>query len=573
MPSNIIEFIDASLDIPGSKYDPVYDLNLEIKKGEFLGLCGTGHSGARTLCLMINGLAPHATGGRLRGHVLVKGLDTRQNPPKMLALHVGIVFDDPEGQFLGMTVEDHVAFAPENLNLPIPEIRTRVDWALESVGMLSMRHRSLTDLSGGQKQRLAIAAALSMRPDILVLSDVTFALDPIGANEVYAIARQLNKEQGVTIIILDQDTEKLCEYCDRLAVMDAGCLVAVGRPDEVFSEIPINIQHKIRIPQVTELFIAFQEKFGIRLDKIPVNLDEALTIWKNLGFILRIPQGRKVHDPISLDPIIQVKDLIHVYPGGNQALNNINLNINRGEFVALVGQNGSGKTTLVKHIIHLLSPTNGSLTVLGRDIQGESVCNLARKVGYVFQNPDQQLFNSSVEQELSFGPNNLGFDNERIHNSIQKVANALELAQQLQTDPFQLSRGERERVAVGSILTMGPDVLMLDEPTTGLYWQETRQMLDFIKFLNREEGLTIIMITHNMRLVSEYTDRAIVIADGEILIDDTVESVFLNKQMLEHASLCPPQITQLAMSVQPDLDYAILTTQEFIDNTEKGISY
>ncbi|MBE3141513.1 MAG: ATP-binding cassette domain-containing protein, partial [Thermoplasmata archaeon] len=327
MSSTIIEFIDASLDIPGSKYDPVFDLNLEIKGGEFLGLCGTGHSGARTLCLMINGLAPHATGGRLRGHVFVKGLDTRKNPPKMLALHVGIVFEDPEGQFLGMTVEDHVAFAPENLNLPIPEIRRRVDWALESVGMLSMRHRSITDLSGGQKQRLAIAAALSMHPDILVLSDVTFALDPIGANEVYVVARQLNKEHGVTIIILDQDTEKLCEYCDRLAVMDAGRLVAIGRPDEVFSEIPTNVQHAIRMPQVTELFNAFQEKFGVRFDKVPVNLDEAMTTWQNSGFVLRVPRERYIRVPISGDPIIQVKDLVHVYPGGNRALNHINLDI------------------------------------------------------------------------------------------------------------------------------------------------------------------------------------------------------------------------------------------------------
>jgi len=557
---DIIQFQEVTLEIPSAKFENLFDLSLSIRRGEFFGLCGTPRSGAQTLCLAINGLAPHATGGKLCGHVVVKGLDTREHPPKQLALHVGIVFDDPEGQFLGMTVEDHVSFAPENLNLPVPEIYQRVEWALNAVGMLGMRKRLLTDLSGGQKQRVAIAAALAMHPDILVLSDVTFALDPVGANEVYTVARRLNTELGMTVIILDQDTEKLCEYCDRVAILDAGRIAAVGTPEEIFPALSARLRAAIRVPQVTELFAAMRAG-GAPLERIPVKLEDAVALWQRSGLALAAANGNGRGNGSGAEPVIQIRDLVYCYSAQIRALNGISLEIKRGEFVGLIGQNGSGKTTLVKHLIGLLTPTSGDVIVNGQDTRGLSIGSLARIVGYVFQNPDHQIFTSSVRQELSYGPTNLGIAPEEIEARVTRVATALGLVEHLDTDPYQLSRGERQRVAIGSILTMGPKILVLDEPTTGLYTEETRETLDYIRRLNEQEKLTIIMISHDMRLVSEYCGRVVVLADGDLVADGRIEQVFANQAALARASLYPPQITQFAGRVIPHLDRAVLSPQ------------
>ena len=568
---NIIEFHHASLEFSESRFDNVYDLDLDIKVGEFFGLCGTRHSGAQTFCMMINGLAPHATGGKLRGHVLVKGLDTREAPPKKLALHVGIVFDDPEGQFLGMTVEDHVCFGPENWNLPIPEIHERVSWALKAVGMYEMRNRMLTDLSGGQKQRVAIAAALAMRPDILVLSDVTFALDPVGSNEIYSVAQSLNIDYKMTVIILDQDTEKLCEYCDRIAIMDEGRISSIGSPDVVFQNISAHLKSAIRVPQVTEFYQNLKDA-GYDIPPVPVKLKDAIDLWRDMGGGIKLKVHPRKTERTNQDDIIQIKDLTYSYNGIEKALDKVNLNIHKGDFLALIGQNGSGKTTLVRHLIGLLLPSEGKVIINGKDARNETVGYLARSVGYVFQNPDHQLFTTSVRKELAYGPTNLGIEAGEIEKRVVATAEALGLTEHLEIDPYKLSRGERQRVAIGSILTMGPEILVLDEPTTGLFTEESRETLKYIKNLNKNNLLTVIMISHDMRLVSEYCTRAIVLSNGRVIEDNAIEIVFHDATALHQAALYPPQITQFVSNILPEVDWAVLDSKELFVYQQEAIN-
>lgn len=553
---------DVTVEVPGAKYTTVKDINLNIYEGEFFGLCGTRNSGANTFCLLINGLAPHATGGVMSGHVYVKDLDTRLNPPKKMAVHVGIVFDDPEGQFLGLTVEDHVSFGPENLNLPVDEIRERVNWAIEAVGMIDLRTRMLNELSGGQKQRVAIAAALAMKPEILVLSDVTFALDPIGVKEVYNVAKELNTTLGMTVIILDQDTENLCEFCDRIGVMDKGEMVIYGEPKQVFTNFSAEYLQSIRVPQVTQLF-HMVNKNQEGNSNLPVTLLEAENYWKT-NDSLRFNEAAQ--EKILMDGdkkvVVNISDLTFKYNEFITALTNVSVKIFEGEFVGLIGKNGSGKTTLVKHLNGLLKPTDGKVLVADRDISNESIGELSKYIGYVFQNPDHQLFNNSVRRELEYGPKNLKIPQNEIDDRVISVSQALGLYEYLDIDPYNLSRGERQRVAIASILTMKPAVLILDEPTTGLYSDEVHETLDYIKKLNQDEKLTIIMISHDMRLISEYCERIIVLADSEVVADTNVYDVFYNHAALEQAALEPPQIVKFIQQVMPDKPIKAISVEE-----------
>ena len=551
-----VELIDVSYRYPRSKRSVIRKLNLRVEKGEFLVVMGENGAGKSTFCQILNGIIPLSAGGQLKGQVLIDGLDTSESTVGQLSTKVGIVLEDPETQLFTTSVLSEVAFGPENLNVPVPEILERVKWVLDVVQLNGYEDRMPTALSGGQKQRLAIAAALSMRPSILVLDESTSQIDPLGVREVYDVVLELNKKHGMTIVMATDQSEEIARVADRVLVLDHGREVALGTPREIFGNTGLFKQFTIRAPQVSQLGAQLIEG-GRPLTILPTTLEEAREEVEEA--FKGVPLGEKPVDveppenPAVAEPVISVEDLTYIYqPGNVKAVKNIHFEIHRGEFVALIGQNGSGKTTTLKNMLGLLRPTSGRVVVAGMDTREVAVADLAQRVGFVLQNPDQQLFAETVHDEIAFGPRNLGVPREEIEERIRKSVEMVGLEAALDEFPPALPKGERAKVVIASALAMNPEIVILDEPTTGQDYKGCHQILQIARTLH-SEGRTVVFVTHHMALVAEYAQRVIVMRDGEILLDDTTERVFVQTELVRQAHIIPPQITELGLSLPEEL--------------------
>lgn len=554
-----IEMIDVSYRYPRSKKIVIKNLNLAVKQGEFLAVMGENGAGKSTLCQILNGIIPHSLHGKLSGKILVQGLDTQETPISVLSTKVGIVLDDPENQLFTTSVMSEVAFGPENLNVPVEEIRERIRWAIHVVGLTGFEDRMPTALSGGQKQRLVIAAALAMQPSILILDEATSQIDPLGVFEVLSLVKELNQKYGMTIVMATDQSEEVTRLVDRVIVLGDGEKVAEGTPREVFSDTQLFSRFMIRSPQVSQLGTQLKEA-GHPLPVFPVTIEEAQS------GIIQILDGKKTLNPETETPgsqgapavstndvIIHVENLDYVYqPQTVKAVEDVSFDIHRGEFVALIGQNGSGKTTVLKNMLGLLQPTKGKVVIAGMDTQVAPVADLARHVGFVLQNPDQQLFAETVEDEISFGPRNLGLDEETIKARVAEVLALVGLEEKRQEFPPALSKGERAKVVIASALALDPEIIVLDEPTTGQDYKGCHQILQIAKKLN-QMGRTIVFVTHHMALVTEYARRVIVMRGGRILVDSKTEDVFDQAELVLKAHIIPPQITNLSRSLPPEL--------------------
>jgi cobalt transport protein ATP-binding subunit len=557
---------------PGSEPVPVLTgLNLEVERGEFLSIMGPTGAGKTTLCLALSGLVPHSTGGRFGGDVIVAGLNTREHPVVFLASRVGAVFQDAEGQLFNMTVEDEVAFGPESLGLPRLEIGERVDWALAAVGMVAHRDRSPFRLSGGQKQRVAIAAMLAMLPRILVLDEPTAGLDPEGKAEVFGVIRELQRRRQMTIVLVEQESEKIAEFSDRVAVLHEGQVALIGPPDRVFSQTQRMQDIGVAVPQVSELAYLLNGRRGTQ--HVFTTLGEA---WQALvpaeatpaGHVDAIPAASQLssqRETESSRTCIQVHDLWYRYDGETDALRGINLDLETGDFVAVIGQNGSGKTTLAKHFNGLLKPTKGIVWVYGQNTTDLTVGQLARRVGYVFQNPDHQIFSPTVREEIVFGPKNLGLSPEEVDQRVAEALARFRLEAYAEVPPALLGYGLRRKVGVAAVYAMHPQVFILDEPTAGLDRRGIQELMALLAAMNAE-GHTIVLITHDMRVVAEHARRTVILHEGHLLADGDTQAVFQSADALARAHIEPPQIVQLARRLRPwGIPAGVLTVEAFCE--------
>lgn len=529
-------------------------IDLTLAEGEFAVIMGPSGAGKSTFCCTLNGLIPHFLRGKFEGRVTVLGKDTRQFRVSQLARDVGLVFQDFETQLFSTNVELEVAFGPENFGLPRAEIASRVREALSTVRLAGMERRSPMTLSGGQKQRLAIASVLSLAPRIVCMDEPTTDLDPVGKHEVFEAAARLRATRDVTMVIVEHETEEALG-ADRIVLMQGGRVTGDGPPRQVLADADALESAGIQPLDVVRLFRQLGE------DRVPFTVDEALELMQARGWRLDgaayarlVAQKRP---PACGDPIIEVEGLRHRYASGVAALDGVDLTVREGEFVAVVGQNGSGKTTLVKHFNGLLLPTAGRVVVGGRDTRRAGVLELSKLVGYVFQNPDHQIFADTVFDEVAFGPRNFGVPPGEITRRVREALAAVGLSGYEQADPFALTKGERQRVAVASVLATQPRVIVLDEPTTGLDYREQRGMMQLIKKLN-EDGHTIIVVTHTMWVVAEYAHRVVVMKDGRIMFDGPTREVFSHEEELTQAFLRPPQIVRLGNR----LGHPLLTVEE-----------
>ncbi|MFL7893710.1 MAG: ABC transporter ATP-binding protein, partial [Anaerolineales bacterium] len=456
MKEPIVVFKDVSYQYPQSTRFSLININLEINKSEFFGLIGPTGAGKTTLCLGFTGIVPQFYGGRFFGSVSVLGLDTLENPISTMAGHVGLVFEDPETQLITASVENEIAFALENLSVPRDTIADRISDSLSAVRLDGYEKKHPHELSGGEKQRLAIAAAMAIKPSVLVLDEPTSQLDSVGAEDVFMTAQRLNREFGMTIVMASHSAEEMAEYADRIGLMYQGEIVALGTPDEIYSKIEMLEKYNLRPPEVARIFGGLR-KNGISVPKIPVRMQDAIPLLENLStcknsnnIVLNAPPTNRKK------PIISVEALSHVYPDGTEALRDISLEISEGEYVVLVGQNGAGKTTLVKHCLNLLQPTDGFVKINGLNTAELSISDLAQIIGYVAQNPDNQIFNSTVGDEIGFALKNLGYDPEEVEARVVKSLEEMGLINMRDRHPLSLPKGDRARVIICAILAMKP---------------------------------------------------------------------------------------------------------------------
>lgn len=535
---------DFSFSYENSDGWQLSNVTLELEKGERVAIMGATGAGKSTLAMSLNGLVPHHHEGQISGEVVVDGLRTADHQAVDIVRRVGLVMQDPETQITGQTALADAAVGPANFGLPRDVVLERAQSALDLVGMGTLSDRDTNRMSGGQKQRLVVAGVIAMDSDILVLDEPTSELDPQGTAEVFEIVRTLSADGDKTIVLIEHEPELIAEWAHRLVVLDGGRVVFDGAPSGFFGDAAAVASAGLRSPQVAEaaLALAAADRFS---GTVPVTLDEAIRV------VERWP-GAAGQEPAAGRepgaPVIEARSLSHTYPGGVVALEDVSLTIGSGEFVAVLGRNGAGKTTFARHLNGLLRPTGGELLIGGEATEGKPVSELARSVGYVFQNPDHQIFANSVRDEVAYGLKNLGWEPDRIAARVDEVLGQVGMLDLAERHPFNLGKGQRQRLAVASVLALSPQVLVIDEPTTGQDWLGAQAMMSLVRDLNIE-GHTILMVTHDMAIVAEYARRALVFAGGHLIGDTDPSTLFGDADLLSRGTLVAPQITSLAAAL------------------------
>ncbi|UCH32962.1 MAG: ABC transporter ATP-binding protein [Armatimonadota bacterium] len=520
------------------------DANLTIGAGEFVIVMGEGGAGKSTLCRCANGLIPHFQKGEFTGAALVFGEDTRTRSVRELARRVGLVFQDFESQLFSTSVELEAAFGPENFGVPRDEMAGLITQSLAATSLTGMERRAPATLSGGEKQRLAIASVLACGPDLFVLDEPTTDLDPEGKRQVFSIARELRQRRRgcpLTVVMVEHETEESLS-AERAVVMQAGEVAYDGPTRDLLAQPDLMESHGIRPLPAAALLAALGEQARAANDA------EALSQLAALGYRFDRPRwdalaSDDAHAAGGAAAIVEVRCLSHSYDGA-RALDGVDLTIREGEFVAILGQNGSGKTTLVKHFNGLMLPREGAVRVGGVETRRQSARDLSHRVGYVFQNPDHQIFADTVREEVAFGPRNFGLPEREIAGRVESSLAAVGLAGLEDADPFSLTKGERQRVAVASALATQPQVLVLDEPTTGLDYRQNRGMMDLLRRLNKA-GHTIVIVTHSMWVAAEYARRAVVLSEGTVILDCGMREAMAQPGVLAQARLRAPQAARL----------------------------
>ncbi len=532
-----ISIQDLSFTYAETTRPALQHVNGEVEEGTFVVIMGHEGAGKSTLCYSLNALVPRFFRGEYAGRVVVHDVEVARARVAEMSRRVGLVLQDFEAQLFSTSVELEVAFGPENLRLPRDEIERRIDRYLRFVGLTDMRRREPASLSGGQKQRLAIASVLALEPPILAMDEPTTDLDPLGREEVLSVSDLLRQERR-TLVVVDQDPDTAVD-ADQVWLMREGEMVVQGPPRRVLVNLALLESCGVQPPPTVALFQA------LGWPGQPLTVEEAIALIREHGLARPRPLQAPAAQTNGRPVILELRDVDYVYPTrAVEALKGVNLQIREGEFLALVGQNGSGKTTLAKHLNGLLKPTRGEVLFRGRPLGEIRRTEMARHVGYVFQNPDHQIFSNTVREEVGFSLRMAGMDPKAVEERVAEALAVVGLSGYEEEVPFTLAKGERQRVAVASVLAAQPQVIILDEPTTGLDYRHQRSMMEMLRDLHRR-GHTVMIITHSMWVAAEYAERVVVMKDGQILLDAPTRAAFAQEQVLAEASLRPPPLLRL----------------------------
>ena len=560
---------------PHAKELALDGLDFSVEKGEFIGIIGENGAGKSTLSQALMGLVPQFYKGAYGGTVMVDGIEAGRTPVAQLCGHVGLVFQNPFNQLSGAkdNVYEEVAFGMQNLGVPAEEMKNRVEEALKLLDIWQYRDRNPFDLSGGQMQRVAIASVLVMRPDVMILDEPTSQLDPEGSDEVFKAVETLTGS-GITILMIEQKIEKLAAYCDRILLLHKGKQIAFDTPQKVFSMPDLN-NYGIQAPAFTRICKA--EGVTLADGTYPVTVEEAAGVLREKRLEASAcadggeyaqraagaeaaQAGGPAESAGSSDEQFCIEKLDFSYLADVPVLKNLNMKLDKRP-TAIIGQNGAGKTTLVKLLKGLLKPISGSIYFHGEDISGKTVAMLAGNVGYVFQNPDDQIFKYNVMDEILFGPLNIGMDAERAKKEAEHALKLTGLTGKEKENPYDLELYERKMTAIASVLAMDTDVLILDEPTIAQDWKGRQIIGGIIRSLS-ERGKLVIAILHDMDFVAENFERVIIMAHGQVLADGTAKEVFAQEEALKKARLQKPYVMQLCEALGYEKSY--LTVEELL---------
>lgn len=575
------------------------DVTLSVSPGDFLGIIGPSGAGKTTLASAMSGAIPHHYTGPLFGSVLVDGKDTCAVTLTDISQVVGSVLQDIDTQMVASVVEDEMLFGLENFGVPHSQIEERVIDALETVGIADLRERDIATLSGGQKQKVAIAAILALRPRVLVLDEPTAALDPASSRMVFETLRSINRELGVTVVIIEQKVALLSEYASRIAVMQGGRIALEGTPSEVFSHSAELRSIGVDSPRVTRISNSLAARGLIEAGEPCLNVREASLLIQNLckasspapraaataGADRAIATAHATADAArstiaspgecgmaesprrpavkpGASPVVRLRDVTYTYPGGGASVRHLNLEVYPGEFVGLVGQNGAGKTTATKLVNGLLKPSSGTVEVAGLDTRTARTSQIARHVATLFQNPDHQICRDTVLDEVAFGLELGGVDAQTARERARAVAEDFGLP--LGEAPFSLSRGQRQMVALASVVVLEPELVILDEPTSGLDYRECMTVMETVRRM-ADRGSAVIMVCHDMEVVSDFAERLVVMADGEIAAAGPTHDLFADESLMKRASMRPPQVVELANELAHTVSPRFLGLYEVLD--------
>ncbi|MGN8854394.1 ABC transporter ATP-binding protein [Collinsella sp. HCP28S3_H5] len=560
--NTIIKLDDVSFSYGHEAQNALDHVSLAIEKGEFVGVIGPSGAGKSTLAAVMSGAIPHHYTGQLFGATLVDDRDTCEITLTDISRVVGSVLQDIDAQMVAPIVEDEILFGLENFGIPHDQIEERISQTLTTAGISDLRHREIATLSGGQKQKVAIAAIIAMAPNVLVLDEPTAALDPASSTLVFDTLRQINREHGITVVVIEQKVALLSKYCSRVLVMADGKLAFDGEPHQVFAHASELRQMGVDSPRVARIANSLAEVGLLPSDQAPcLNVSEAHQLISSLladatskdapadvpetsPHIPAVPRG------VNQEPVVELTDVTFAYPHGGASVSNLNMCVYPGELVGIIGQNGAGKTTLTKLLNGLLHPASGTVRMAGMNTADVPTSAIAAKCATLFQNPDRQLCRDTVLDEVAFGLELHGVGTDEARQRARVAAERFGLP--LDESPFSLSRGQRQMVALASVVVLDPQVVLLDEPTSGLDYRECMTVMETVSEM-AERGCAVIMVCHDMEVVSDFAQRLVVMVDGRILERGDANRIFADDALMRAAYVEPPQVVALSKELARDV--------------------
>ena len=553
----IISFRNFSFQYRAQKRPTLTDINLEIYPGERVLIAGPSGSGKSTLAGCINGLNPFSNPGACTGTLTVDGVDAPHSSLFELSAHVGTVLQDPDGQFIGLTVGEDIAFALENSCTPQDEMHAITRHAAELVGIENHLGYAPHELSGGQKQRVSLAGVMVDQVKILLFDEPLANLDPATGKQAIELIDEIQKKTDTTVLIIEHRLEDvLWRNVDRIVLVNGGTILADLRPDELLSG-SLLAENGIREP----LYVTALRYAGVEItpDKHPAHvdslvLDDADTQKLRDWFTAR---PRPAAQP-EREPLLEVKGLSFGYQKGQQTLRDVSFSIGKGEMVSIVGRNGAGKSTLSKLICGFETPDAGEIFLNGKPLAEENIRRRAQHIGYVMQNPNQMISKTMIYDEVALGLQRSGLTEEQIREKVEATLKVCGLYPFRNWPISALSFGQKKRVTIASVLVLDPELILLDEPTAGQDFRHYTDIMEFLRGLNAR-GVTVVMITHDMHLMLEYTRRALVFCDGRLIADRTAAAVLCDPALVEQAALKETSLYTLANRC------GIAPAQEFVE--------
>lgn len=542
---------DVVFTYEGADKPAVNKVSFELKKGSYTALLGANGSGKSTLAKLMDVLELPES-----GKIVVFGIDTKDEENYWdIRCNAGCVFQNPDNQIVGTTVEEDVAFGPENLGVPNPELRERVDRCLSFVGLSDYKLRQTAKLSGGQKQKLAIAGVLAMNPDLLILDEATAMLDPVSRDEFLSLVERLVRERGITVITITHDMTEAARTGE-VIIMNGGQIIDRGEPRRVMADVQKMLDARLDAPLYSKFLWYIDNIHGKKS-----SLDDRASLLSSLAWLKENFSGIRISAPVKKTPeretLVKIKNLSYSYEdNGKCVLHDINLDIKKGELLALVGRSGCGKTTLITHLNGIIRPQGDSdiIYTFGDETLSpknkKDIKKIRQKVGLVFQYPEYQLFEETVYRDIAYGPKMMGMTEEEQKKAVYDAAKAVGLSEDtMEKSPFELSGGQQRRVAIAGVIAMRPEVLVLDEPAAGLDPEGRREMFSMISDLKKNSGTTIILVTHYMDEAYEHADRICCIKDGRIMKVAEPEEMFDSKDEMIDMEIRSPYMRRFLETV------------------------